>query len=178
MKALVVYESMFGSTQLVAEAIGQALAQHGTVRVAEVGMLLGQDGGRVVPHDVDLVVVGGPTHTFGMSRPSTRAEAVRKQGTVISAAGGVREWLDGVQLPPSVAAAAFDTRVGTMQMAGGAAAKGIDKWLSRLGAQTVSPPTSFMVQGMTGGLLDGQLTKAKEWGHTLGLAVGKGPART
>lgn len=171
MKALVVYESMFGSTQKVAEAIGQALSQHGTVRVVEVGSLLAEEGGRVVPHDVDLVVVGGPTHTFGMSRASTRAEAVRKHGAVISTGGGVREWLDGVRLPPGVAAAAFDTRVGTMRLAGGAAAKGIDKWLQRLGARTVSGPTSFLVQGMTGGLLDGQLAKASQWGNTLGLAV-------
>ncbi|MCB2174196.1 MAG: flavodoxin [Actinomycetales bacterium] len=171
MKALVVYESMFGSTRTIAETIGAALAQHGSVRVVEVGTLLAEQGGDTVTHDVDLLVVGGPTHTFGMSRPSTRAEAVRKHGAVVSSGGGVREWLDSVRLPSSISAAAFDTRVGTMRLAGGAAAKGIDKWLSRLGATMISPPTSFMVKGMTGGLLDGQVTKAREWGTKLGLAV-------
>ena len=171
MKALVVYESMFGSTKIIAETIGAALSQHGSVRVVEVGTLLAEPGGAVVTHDIDLLCVGGPTHTFGMSRPGTRAEAVRKHGSVVSSASGVREWLDQVTLPSGLSAAAFDTRVGTMRLAGGAAAKGIDKWLSRLGATIVSPPTSFLVKGMTGGLLEGQVDKARQWGHKLGLAV-------
>ena len=171
MKALVVYESMFGSTKTIAETIGASLSQHGTVRVVEVGTLMSEAGGDVVTHDVDLLCVGGPTHTFGMSRSGTRAEALRKHGTVISTDGGVREWLDNVRLPSEISAAAFDTRVGTMRLAGGAAAKGIDKWLQRLGATMVAPPTSFLVKGMTGGLLDGQVEKARELGHKLGLTL-------
>ena len=171
MKALVVYESMFGSTRTIAETIGAALSQRGSVRVVEVGTLAAEPGGSIVTHDVDLLVVGGPTHTFGMSRPTTRAEAVRKQGAVISSGVGVREWLDSVRLPTGVHAAAFDTRVGTMRLASGAAAKGIDRWLARLGADMVSGPTSFLVKGMSGGLMDGQLAKAREWGAALALAV-------
>ena len=171
MRALVVYESMFGSTRTIAEAIGAAIAERGPVRVVEVGALMAERGGDVVTHDVNLLVVGGPTHTFGMSRPSTRAEAVRRHGAVVSTGGGVREWLNNVRLPGAISAAAFDTRVGTMRLAGGAAAKGIDKWLSRLGATMVSPPTSFMVAGITGGLLDGQVDKAGRWGAKLALAV-------
>ncbi len=171
MKALVVYESMFGSTRTIAETIGSALSQHGSVRVVEVGTLAAESGGNIVTHDVDLLLVGGPTHTFGMSRPSTRAEAVRKYGSAISTSVGVREWLEQVRLPSGIHAAAFDTRVGTMRLASGAAGKGIDKLLARLGATMVTGPHSFLVKGMTGGLMDGQLTKAREWGNELGLAV-------
>ncbi|MCV2394880.1 hypothetical protein OEB99_11215 [Actinotalea sp. M2MS4P-6] len=171
MKALVVYESMFGSTRTIADTIGSALSQRGSVRVVEVGTLAAEPGGAVVTHDVDLLVVGGPTHTFGMSRPATRAEAVRKHGSVISTGIGIREWLDAVRLPADIHGAAFDTRVGTMRLASGAAAKGIDKWLRRMGVDIVGGPTSFLVKGMTGGLMDGQLAKAKEWGAQLALAV-------
>ncbi|HLM17565.1 MAG TPA: flavodoxin family protein, partial [Acidimicrobiia bacterium] len=65
--AMVVYESMFGNTRAVAEAIADSLARHfDRVDVLEADVApLTLDG-------VSLVVVGAPTHAFGMSRPSTR----------------------------------------------------------------------------------------------------------
>src|SRR5690606_41567154 len=56
---------------------------------------------------VRVVVVGGPTHAFGMSRPSTRAEAVqRASGAVSDRETGLREWVESVprQSEPRLAA--------------------------------------------------------------------------
>ena len=66
MKVLVVYESMFGNTKAIAEAIGEALA----AEVVEVS-----DAPDVLPDDVGLLVVGAPTHAFSLSRPATRQSA-------------------------------------------------------------------------------------------------------
>jgi flavodoxin len=67
MHAIVVYESMFGNTQRVAEAVAAGIAAHMTVELIEVGAAPTQIG-----EDVGLLVVGGPTHAFGLSRQSTR----------------------------------------------------------------------------------------------------------
>lgn len=72
MKSIVVYESMFGNTERVARAIAEALGRCGGVELVEVGDAAASLG------SVDLLVVGGPTHAFGMSRESTRADAARK----------------------------------------------------------------------------------------------------
>src|SRR4051812_43182176 len=108
MKALVIYESMFGNTRTVAEAIAEGLAEHLSTEVVEVGQ-----APTTVPDDVSLLVLGGPTHAFGMSRANTRADAARQtQGPVLSWRIGQREWLEQAELPRGLAVATFDTRVG------------------------------------------------------------------
>ena len=64
MHALVIYESMFGNTEKVAATIGEALAAHGRTDVVEVG-----HAPDVIDDDIDLLVVGGPTHVHGMKSP-------------------------------------------------------------------------------------------------------------
>jgi menaquinone-dependent protoporphyrinogen IX oxidase len=71
MRAVVVYESMFGNTRKVAEAIGAGLRSFGNVEVAPVGAVTPK-----LLADVDLPVVGGPTHAWDLSRPPTRQSAV------------------------------------------------------------------------------------------------------
>jgi len=67
MRAVVVYESMYGNTHQVADAIGRGLATIGDVVVVPVA-----DAGPALVERADLLVVGGPTHIRGMSRASTR----------------------------------------------------------------------------------------------------------
>jgi len=106
MRALVVYESMFGNTGEVAEAIAEGLRTHMSTDVVEVG----HAGAAAV--DVDLLVVGAPTHALGLSRASTRAQAAAQAGgAVVSAGIGLREWLGGLAASRGIAAAAFDTRL-------------------------------------------------------------------
>jgi len=71
MRAVVVYESMYGNTHQVAEAIGAGLRSSFEVSVVPVS-----EAGPAVLADADLLVVGGPTHVHGMSRTSTRKAAV------------------------------------------------------------------------------------------------------
>ena len=68
MKALVVYESMFGNTAHIARAIGAGLAEGGVVvTIAKVDAV---DADEVA--GADLLIVGGPTHAHGLSSASSR----------------------------------------------------------------------------------------------------------
>ena len=159
MHALVVYESMFGNTQAIANAVAEGLAIAMKVDVREVGT-----ADATVPDDVDLLVVGGPTHAFGLSRPSTRRNAATQgNGSVISAGIGIREWLHGLQgVRRGLAAAAFDTRADKPRLPG-RAANATNRRLRRLGAHILTPPQSFYVAGMTGPLVASEAERAREW---------------
>jgi hypothetical protein len=166
MRALVVHESMFGNTEVVAEAIGAGLAAEGIevdvvpVRDAPVGL-----------EDIDLLVVGGPTHAFSMSRPATRADAEAKGADHDAAEGvGLREWIDRIQPVPRVAVAVFDTKVRHPHLPG-SAARAARKHLRSHGFKAVDPPTTFWVDGMAGPLLDGEEERARAWAADLGAAV-------
>jgi flavodoxin len=74
MRALIVYESMFGNTRQIAEAVAEGLRAGHDAAPVEVGLVeVGEAPATVA--DVDLLVVGGPTHALGMSRPETRQSA-------------------------------------------------------------------------------------------------------
>src|SRR5262245_35825089 len=97
MRTLVVYESMYGNTRKVAEAVAGEMVDAHAVQVSAI------DGEELA--NAGRVVVGGPTHAFGMSRPSTRVQAeaaVHKQsGLTLEPAAtvsGVREFLTGADL--------------------------------------------------------------------------------
>lgn len=181
MSALVVFESMFGSTRDVAYAIAWGLRATVPVRVVEVGALLAEPGGTRVPEEVALLVVGGPTHAFGMSRQQTRDSAAREAragsdgpGTLISPKAGIREWLDAVQMPSHhLLVATFDTKVRRPNLPG-SAARSAERVLRRRGAAPAVPPRSFDVLGMSEGLADGQLEAAGVWGRELAALL---PAR-
>ncbi len=169
MKALVVYESMFGNTHHVASAIGRGLAQCGDVRV---GPIADVDPADVA--DVDLLVVGGPTHVRGLSRESTRAAAVTQadEDNAIDldedAPGpGLRAWLDQVPTASDSSCAAFDTRVDKPVLLVGSAARGIGKRLKRLKFTPISDPQSFFVEGNAGPLRDGEEERAQRWAARL-----------
>lgn len=162
MRALVVYESMYGNTREVADAVALGLSASMHVQTAEVGAAPSS------LDDVDLLVVGGPTHAFSMSRPSTRADAARQADhPVISSGPGIREWLDTVSaVRAGASASAFDTRVARPRLPGSAARRARAR-LRRAGFRVVTPATSFWVAGMQGPLRDGELERAQQWGRVL-----------
>jgi hypothetical protein len=174
-RAVIVVESMFGNTEAVAHAVAAGLSDQFLVDVVRVA-----DAPAVIPDDVRLLVVGGPTHAFGLTREGTRRSAM-DQGAEPSTGVevGLREWLGGLQ-PQSTAllAAAFDTRI---RKAGplGSAARGVIRRLRRLGLRAVARPTSFYVAGIEGPLLDGELDRARGWGSQLAMkaAVGQLPTQ-
>lgn len=169
MRALVVYESMYGNTQAIAAAIAAGLTESGfevsTSEVGEAPTDLGQ---------LDLVVAGGPTHAFSMSRVSTREDAATKgDNPVISQGIGLREWIEALEPLASadeVAVATFDTRVRHPRVPG-SAARAARKHLRQHGFRAVDPATTFWVDGMEGPLLDGEEDRARSWGRDLGAIV-------
>lgn len=174
--AWVVYESLFGNTQRLARAVADGLASTHEVALFEVGV-----APEVVPHDVSLLVVGGPTHAFGMSTEETRHRASEMaHGHVVSGAIGVRDWLDLVELPAAVRAATFDTRVPRPRWFWGSAAKRIAKRLRARSAVLERDPESFFVTLPRGQqdshLVEGEEQRARAWASALGAArVGGSP---
>ena len=162
-RALVVFESMFGNTQKVAEAVAEGLSSRIPTNLLEVGA-----ASDVIADDVDLLVVGGPTHAFGMSRPRTREDAARQAGGhVVSERTGLREWLASLERRNgNVAAVAFDTRIDKPRVPG-SAARGAEKRLRKLGVRIAAPSQSFYVTGVAGPLVDGETERARRWGRTL-----------
>jgi len=163
MKALVVYESLFGNTEQVAQAIAKGLSQHGDVRLVEV-----TEAPPEVTEPVDLIVLGGPTHAFSMTRESTRQDAFKQGASQGSTAVGVREWLEKQHRgrhPELVAT--FDTKVDKVRHLPGSAARGAANAAHKLGYKSADKPMSFYVQGVSGPLLDGELGRAQAWGERL-----------
>lgn len=165
MKALVVYESLFGNTELVAGAIATGLARHMEVELVDVNQA------PMEIHDlVDLIVVGGPTHAFSMTRPSTREEALKHGAKRGTAETGIREWLGHLRAGPhSELVATFDTRVERVRRLPGSAARKAAHVAHKIGYDPAAKPVSFYVVDTPGPLLDGELARAERWGERLGL---------
>ncbi len=169
MRALVVYESMFGNTREIAQRVAEGLRvgmQH-----VDVLPVAAADDKHVLA--ADLVVVGGPTHAHGMSRAQTRSAAVADSnryggGATVEpgAAGpGLREWFSA--LPPlHGTAAAFDTRADAPAALTGRASRGISLRLHRSGLTLVDRPRSFLME-KGGALKAGEADRAEAWGRSL-----------
>lgn len=151
MKALIIYDSFFGHTEQIAQAMGNALGPTGDVEVLRVG--------DVKPEQLTglkLLIVGSPTRGF---RPtpaiSNLLKSVPKNG------------LKGVQV------AAFDTRISLSDVdsrilpvlikAFGYAAKPIADRLKKKGGDLIMPPEGFFVEDSEGPLKEGELQRAADW---------------
>lgn len=171
MKALVVVESVFGNTRAVAVAVARGLSGSGEVETVAVG-----DAAQCRP-DVDLLVVGGPTHAFGLTSATSRRNAVDESGGAVADPGvGLREWLAGLAPGAGLACAAFDTRMGWRWLPGSAAAKAARE-LDRRGYRAVDRPRTFWVEGMRGPLAEGELARAQRWGADLAARCAAVPGR-
>ena len=177
MRAVVIYESMYGNTHLVADAIASGLFDEAELTGVHLTQLTVVPLAEATPdmlETADLVVVGGPTHVHGMSRASTRkaaVDAVHKTpapdyGLDRDAPGtGIREWF--AALPQFTGrAAAFDTRMQGVPMFTGRASKGIAHQLRKHGFTLVEPPESFLVTNHNV-LVDGEEARAHTWGGQL-----------
>jgi len=139
MKTLVIFDSNFGNTKIIAETIAKELpAKAIAVSEFDTKELEG----------IDLFVVGSPINAW---RPSEKM--------ITFLAGLVKGQLKGVK------AAAFDTRVKIFIH--GDAAKKIANYLKGAGAEIIVEPEAFFVKGKEGPLLDGEIEKAKEWARTI-----------
>ena len=166
MKALVVYESMFGNTERVASAVVDGLHREGVdTELVEVTA-----APSTLPDDLDLLVVGAPTHAFSLSRRSTREDAVRQGAPAERARLGLREWLGSVRFdasrPPSFAA--FDTRIGKVRWMPRAAGPTAVRLAHKHGLPASTKPVAFVVTDLQGPLVDGEVERAAALGRLLG----------
>jgi flavodoxin len=152
MRSLVVYDSQYGNTKLIAEAIGSALKSFGRVLVmhcseVQLGDLMG----------INRLIVGSPTQQL------TATSAVLNWIKTIP-----RNGLKGVK------AAAFDTRFTEEMINGikvlplfvrifGYGAKPISVRLEKKGAEIILPPEGFYVADTEGPLLEEELERAAAW---------------
>ncbi|KAA0233564.1 MAG: hypothetical protein JJLCMIEE_02460 [Acidimicrobiales bacterium] len=178
MRVLVVYESVYGNTHTIADAVAEGFRSPGT----EIEVLAVDDASRELVQAADMVVVGGPTHAHGMSWATTRQTAVgdeKKKAEEAdpdqpaheldeSATGeGLRHWFHDIGKVERTGAAAFDTRFDRSPALTGSAARGIARRLRHHGFDLLDEPTSFFVEDTEGPLADHEVLRAREWGEAL-----------
>ena len=95
-------------------------------------------------------------------KPGSEVELV--PGAVIGP--GVREWLASLGRL-EVVGAAFDTRLQGLPAFTGRASKSIRRHLAHHGARIAASPESFLLEGLTGALVEGELERARAWGERL-----------
>ncbi len=150
MKALVIYDSVFGNTEKVAQAIGKALGTKSITvkKVTEVG-----DSDL---KDVDWIITGSPTRAF---RPSEGMTAFLKK-LAMGSLKGIRAVVFDTRIPlETIKSKAFRFIVSK----GGYAAPAMAKVLQTKGAEVVGKPEGFFVLESEGPLAEGELERAAAW---------------
>jgi len=169
---LVAYESLFGATQQVAEAIADGLRDAVETDCRDVR--------RLSPFELrrfDLVVVGAPTHARSLPTRASRAEGAtwldgRMRGAHLddlALTPGVREWLEHTSLT-GLKVAAFTTRADLPRVLSGSALPGIARRLRHAGAIVDGRGYEAMVDEH-GRLREGEADRAREWGRILGRSL-------
>lgn len=147
MKALIIYDTNYGNTKLVAETICRSLDLGcSTVTVSGLSSTLLETA--------DLIIIGSPVIAW---RPSDKIS-------------GLISYLKEKGLK-GIKAAAFDTRLKSF-LSGGAAGN-ISRGLKISGAMVIALPAFFYVQSRQGPLFDGELEKAKRWAKDISDAFKK-----
>lgn len=175
MRALIVYESMFGNVRALTGVIAGELGRWMQVQTMEVG-----EAPDRLPDGVDLLLLGAPTHTFGLSRPDTRKTASGMGAA--PPARGMREWLEGLEVggghPQTAVFFTASADAGWMRWLGDAG-RGLTSRARRLDLRMVAPSERFLVTGMKGPLCEGEKEHAERWAARLAerLALAKLPLR-
>ena len=162
MKAIVVYESLWGNTAAIARAIADGIGP-------EARALSTAEATAAITADADLIVAGAPLHAFRLSTDKIRDTLAAKKDEKAPkppdlSHPSMRSWL--ASRPKGKGkAASFETRF--KWSPGGAAGK-ILAGLERAGYQKAAKPQKFLVTGVYGPLKEGELERAKAWGGELG----------
>jgi flavodoxin len=152
MNTLIIYDSTFGNTAQLAQAMADTLGEHGTVSVA-----LAFEAGLTEVKGINLLLVGGPTQLHGMS-PTMK--------TLLKSFP--RRSLQGMH------AGAFDTRYHMSAWKSGSAAHAIASRLKRAGVSLVVEPESFFVAEREGPLEEGELERAASWAEEIYQKINAG----
>ena len=167
--ALVIFESMYGNTHVIADHVAEGLRAVFATDVVSAATITAE---RMV--SVDLVVVGAPTHVHSLpgrrSREAAATAVERSPDDLVLEADalgpGLRELFDQLGGGSHAAAAAFDTRVDGPAIFTGRASRGIAKRLRDHGFHLVTTPESFLVDKHNR-LLDGEADRATSWGRAV-----------
>ena len=151
MKAMVVYDSIFGNTEQIARVIGKTLGSDMDVKILKVNQ-----GNPEQLKGLNLLIVGSPTRAF---QPTP----------------AIKKFLGS--LPKNslkeIKVSAFDTRISTSDANSavlnvfvklfGYAAKPIADRLVKKGGELISDPEGFIVKGSEGPLKEGEEKRAADW---------------
>ena len=165
MKAVVVYESLWGNTAAIARAIAEGIGPE--ARALSTAEALG-----AAIADADLIVAGAPVLAFRLPSNKIRESLGANPGKAPAAPDlshpSMRSWLDA--LPKGHGrSAAFETRI---WWSPGGATSAIVRGLERAGYRPVAKAHRFIVKGAYGPLRDGELERARLWGAELAQAMG------
>lgn len=166
MRVAVVYESVFGDTEVVAGAVASGLREGCRHRLhvePDVRLASVEEPALEVCAGIHLLVAGGPTHFGRLSWRVTRLAAGHGHPAT---RGGMRGWLRHVPPGDHRPAVCFDTRLDQATWLTGSAATAIGRRLTRLGWD-VRTTESFFVTGLDGPLAIGEKERARRWGATL-----------
>lgn len=152
MNILVAYDSKFGNTEKVAQAIKMALDDYGSVRLLPIERV--DPFSLVNTSDVDLLIIGGPTQLHRIS-PEMRA------------------FLDTIPRSSlrGLPAVCFDTRYLSPRWVTGSAARHIAHLLTEKGSHVVVQPESFFVVNEEGPLRAGELDRAAAWAQAVASKI-------
>jgi menaquinone-dependent protoporphyrinogen IX oxidase len=145
MRALVIYDSIYGNTEKIAQAIASVLGERATVNLAKVG----QDE-PVDWSEFELVVMGGPIHRVNLS---AAMKALLKEIP--------KRALRGANV------AVFETCYRNPRWQRGAAARKLARKARKFGGRLVAPAESFFVVGREGPLEEGEEERARQWAYTI-----------
>lgn len=167
MKAVVVYESLWGNTAQIACAIAEGLGGGACA-------LSTAEASAEVVAEADLIVAGAPVLAFSLPTEKIRDSLVGQQGTPAPdlSSPSMRSWLSGLA-PGTAGFTAFETRV---RFSPGGATGGIVQAMQKAGFRLVAKPARFFVKGRVGPLREGEVERAREWGVRLAEASGASPA--
>jgi flavodoxin len=145
MNTLVIYDSQFGNTERIAQAIASMLSEFGQARAIRVDPTHPVDF-----QGVDLLILGCPTQGW---KPTPAMQTFLGNVSPKSLRG--------------LAVACFDTRFDKPRWMTGSAARVMDKKLRAMGVLPALPPESFFVAGTEGPLASGELERAAKWARML-----------
>jgi len=164
--ALVVYESLWGNTRAIAEAIAAGIGEGATAMNTA-------DATLEKVAAAELLVAGAPILGFNLPTPAIRNSIKTNPAHAAHPADlahpSMREWLG--DLPKGSARfASFETRI---WWSPGSSAKKIAQAMAELGFVQAGTPGKFLVTGTYGPLKDGELERARAWGAALATEIGR-----
>ena len=171
MRVVIVYESLYGNTHLVAEKMAEGVNLRAEALVVPV-----DEATPEMVSGADLLVVGGPTHMHGLSTSSSRRMAVAdaaKRDLELdpdAESEGLRGWFHTLEPGEGRPSAAFDTRLDGRAGFTGRASLGIARRLRHHGFELAVDPESFLVD-KENHLTSGEADRAREWADRLVDAI-------